>query len=307
MSIDRRDLLKGAAAVAAGTAIAGMASSAIAEEAAPEPAPAPYAEWNKYMRDTIRMDCDCIGVKFYENIEDVPEYAVSPMGDMGVHMSACQAFSLARYNKKTIVMTAKDEWCWAPLVGFGMVDCSQGTEAFDVVSKFIGMKDPEQGIRFYAEDYPRLPLYKYAAWVVGPLSTIDYVPDVTLVYGDPFAINWCGLIAKYLKGNVVSSRHDGIDSCCYEMHDTMVEDDYKITFPDCGEIVRARTKFTDAVFSIPASKLEEYMEASQTYMGYNFEIQFEYPVDYSRPPFYNQVFEMWGLDTGPEWELSQKG
>lgn len=302
MSIDRRDLLKGAGAVAAGAAVSGIVSTAAADEAAPLP---PYAEWNEYMRNKLRMDCDVIGVKFYENIEDVPEYAVSPMRDMGVHMATCQAMSYARYNKKTMVMTAQDEWCWAPLVGFGIVDCSQGTESFDVVSQFIGMKDPEEGIRFYAEDYPRLPLNKYAAWVIGPLSQIDFVPDVTMVYGDPFAINWCGLIAKYLKGNVVTSRHDGIDSCCYEMHDTMVEDDYKITFPDCGEIVRARTKFTDAVFTIPASKLDEYIEATQDYgatrMTYNFEAQFEYPVDYKRPPFYNQVFEMWGLETGEDW------
>ena len=293
MSVDRRDFLKGVGVAVAGAAVASVATTALAEEEKPQP---PYAEWNTYMRNMIRMDCDLIGIKFYEHVEDVPEYAVSPMRDMGVHVAACQALSMARYNKKTIVMTAQDEWCWAPLVGFGMVDCSEGTEAFETIVKFIGMKDQEAGRRFYANDYPRLPLYKYEAWVVGPLSTIDYLPDVTLVYGDPYAINWAGMIAKYEGGKVISSRHDGIDSCCYEMHDTMTDDDYKVCFPDCGEIVRARTKMTDAVLCIPASKLESYMQATHESTKYNFEVQFEYPVDFGHLGFYSAVFKLWGLE-----------
>lgn len=304
MEINRRDMLKGLGAVAAAGTVAGMVGTASADEAAPE---VTMASFNQRVRDILRLDSNLIGIKFYENLEDVPAEAIHPKADMGKHMSTCQALSLARYNGKTICMTAEDEWCWAPLVGFGMVDCSQGTESFDTVVTYLMIEDREKAERFYAEDYPRFPLGKYAAWVVGPLSTIAYEPDVVMVYGDPFKINWLCLNAKHLDGKTIESAFDGIDSCVYEMVNTMNKQDYQVCFPDCGEIVRARAKHTDATFCIPGAKLEEFMNCVMTWgtdgFKYNFEIQYEYPLDYTRPPFYNEVFGMWGLDTGEDWDV----
>ena len=313
MELNRRDFLKGigAAAATAGVAGAAIASAeeAPAEEAegAEAAADASYADFNAFVKFTLRMDCDVIGIKFYESHDDVPAEAVHPVADMGKHMATCQALSLARYNGQTICMSAEDEWCWAPLVDYGIVDCSEGTEAFDTIVQYLNIADMDQAARFYAEEYPRLELGKYAAWVIGPLSTITYEPDVVMVYGDPFAINWLCLNAKHLDGKTIASNFDGIDSCVYEMVNTMTRQDYQICFPDCGEIVRARTKQSDAVFCIPGSKLQQFMNCVMTFgkdqFTYNFEIQYEYPLDYTRPPFYNEVFEMWGMETGEDWAL----
>lgn len=299
MELNRRDLLKAAALTGAAALTTGMVSGANAAEAAE---PVTMAAFNAKMRESLRMDCDCIGIKFYESIDDVPDYAIRPVRDMGKHMSTCQAFSLARYNSKTICMTAVDEWCWAPLVGYGIVDCSEGTESFNTIIKFLSIPDMEKATRFYADQYPRLPLYKYEAWVIGPLSKIDYDPDVVMIYGDPFKINSLFMQAKHLDAKTISSNFDGIDSCVYELVNTMTREDYQVAFPDPGEIVRARTKQTDAVFCVPNKKLQEFMECMMT-TSFNFEIQFEYPLDYSRPGFYNDVFAMWGLEVGKEWEF----
>ena len=202
MELNRRDFLKGigAAAATAGVAGAAIASAeeAPAEEAegAEAAADVSYADFNAFVKSTLRMDCDVIGIKFYESHDDVPAEAVHPVADMGKHMATCQALSLARYNGQTICMSAEDEWCWAPLVGYGIVDCSEGTEAFDTIIQYLNIADMDQAARFYAEEYPRLELGKYAAWVIGPLSTITYEPDVVMVYGDPFAINWLCLNAQ---------------------------------------------------------------------------------------------------------------
>lgn len=171
------------------------------------------------------------------------------------------------------------------------------------------IKDGDAAARFYAEDYPRFPQGTYMAWVVGPLSTIDYEPDVVLAYGDPFKINWLCLNAKHLDAKTIQSEFDGIDSCVYEMVNTMNRQDYQVCFPDCGEIVRARAKQSDAVFCIPQAKLNEFADCVMTWgissFPFNFEIQYEYPLDYTRPPFYNKVFSDWDLDTGEDWALAQ--
>lgn len=223
MELDRRQLLGGISVAAAGVAAgAALTSQAHAEEAA---APVTYAQFNEAMRQTLRLDSNLVGVKFYESADDVPEGAVSPKRDLGKHIATCQAFSMARYNGQTVVMTKEDEWCWAPLVGYGQVDCS-----------------------------------------------------------------------------------DGIDSCVYELVNTMDRNNYQVCFPDCGEVVRARTKQIDATFCIPASKLQGFMDCACGWgvsgFGFNFEAQYDYALDYSRPPFYNEVFNMWGLDTGVDWAIS---
>ena len=160
----------------------------------------------------------------------------------------------------------------------------------------------------HAEEYPRFELGKYAAWVVAPLSTMDFEPDVVLAWGDPYKINWMCLIAKRLDATTIVSNFDGIDSCVYELVNTMDRNNYQVCFPDCGEVVRARTKQTDATFCIPASKLQAFMDCACGWgvsgFGFNFEAQYDYALDYSRPPFYNEVFNMWGLDTGVDWAIS---
>ena len=37
------------------------------------------------------------------------------------------------------------------------------------------------------------------------------------------------------------------------------------------------------------------------YKGYKLEMKY----DFARPPFYNTLYEMWGLDTGKDWDHSK--
>ncbi len=313
MELDRRQLLGGIGVAAAGVAAASAAGAvaapkAKADEAAPATEHVTYAQFNEALRSTLRLDSNLVGVKFLESADDAPEGAVSPKRDLGKHIATCQGFSMARYNGQTVVMTKEDEWCWAPLVGYGQVDCSEGTESFDTVVSCLMIEDMQAAARFYADEYPRFELDKYKAWIIAPLSTMDFEPDVVLAWGDPYKINWLCLIAKRLEATTIVSNFDGIDSCVYEMVNTMNRDSYQVCFPDCGEVVRARTLQTDATFCIPASKLQAFMDCAcgwgVTGFGYNFEAQYEYAVDYARPAFYNEVFNMWGLDTGVEWSVS---
>ena len=312
MELDRRQLLGGIGVAAAGAAAAGVAGAVAPGKAKAEDAATTghvtYAQFNEAMRSTLRLDGNLVGVKFLESSDDAPEGAVSPKRDLGKHIATCQGFSMARYNGQAVVMTKEDEWCWAPLVGYGQVDCSEGTDSFDTVVSCLMIEDMQAAARFYADEYPRFELDKYKAWVIAPLSTMDFEPDVVLVWGDPYKINWLCLIAKRLEATTIVSNFDGIDSCVYEMVNTMSRDSYQVCFPDCGEVVRARTLQTDATFCIPASKLQAFMDCAcgwgVTGFGYNFEAQYEYAVDYARPAFYNEVFNMWGLDTGVEWSVS---
>ena len=112
-----------------------------------------------------------IGVKFCETLAEVPAGAVFPKKTLGKHMALCQAFSYARMKGMTIAMTKEDHWCWNPLVGFGSVECVPGQEQFDEVVKYIGIPDKLKAEAFFAH-FPRLPLGKYEAVVIAPVTVL---------------------------------------------------------------------------------------------------------------------------------------
>ena len=63
-----------------------------------------------------------IAIKFLEKEEDIPEGAIRPKRDQGVHLAQCQAFALSRRKRQTVAMLKEDNWCWAPLIGYGLVN-----------------------------------------------------------------------------------------------------------------------------------------------------------------------------------------
>lgn len=245
-----------------------------------------------------------IGVKFCETLAEVPEGAVFPKKMLGKHMALCQAFSYARMKGMTIAMTKEDHWCWNPLVGFGSVECVPGQEQFDEVVKYIGIPDKAKAEAFFAH-FPRLPLGKYEAVVIAPLKTAAFTPDVLLIYAEPPKVNTMVRCIKSAIGGYVTSIFDGIDSCIYCTVPSFTENEYRITLPDPGERERARTRDEDIILSVPGARLEEFFSClglGSPFSGFS-DMMLDCELDFPRPPFYNKLFDLWGLDRGEDWKL----
>jgi len=63
-----------------------------------------------------------LAVKLLENEDDIPEGAMRPKKDRGVHLAQCQAFAMSRREGATVAVLKEDNWCWAPLIGYGLVE-----------------------------------------------------------------------------------------------------------------------------------------------------------------------------------------
>ena len=246
-----------------------------------------------------------IALKFCEKKEDVPETAVFPMEKYGKHMALCQAFSYARMKGETIAMGTGDHWCWNPLIGYGTVDCRPGQPAFEEVVKFIGIPDKAKASEFFA-GFPRLPLGKYPYVIVGPLQSCTFVPDVVLIYAEAAKINHMCRSIKSAIGGTFTSSFDGIDSCIYCTVPSFLNNEYRITFPDPGDRERARARDDEVILTVPGPRMKEFMDAfrgQNRFMGFNDRL-FEFNLDFPHPPFYNTLFEMWGLDNyGITWDV----
>ena len=259
------------------------------------------------MEELVRLRSKPIALKWYEHADDVPENAIRPLRDLKKHMALCQAFTYARMKGATIAMVKEDHWCWNPLIAYGAVECVPGQPQFDEVVKFIGIPDKEKAEKFFAK-FPRLPLGKYEAVVVAPLSDCSFEPDVVLVYAPASTINYLCRCVKATIGGTFTSTFDGIDSCIYCTVPTFQTNEFRLTLPDPGDVERARARDDEVILTIPQVHLEGLMQSIENlsrFMPNNDALQ-ELSLDFPRPPFYNTLFDIWGLEKGDDWGLAKK-
>jgi len=268
-------------------------------------------EWNEKIAQIakwLKLELYPQAVKMVEKTEDIPE-GVIMAGEKYGHLAYCQAQALAKREGKTVYMDKRDHWCWASLVGFGHVDCRVGTKAYDALEPFLGIKDPEKRAEFWNE-FPVLPYGKYIGTVVGPAQTANYEPDVILINcNDNFQLRTLFRAVKNQTGKMLNFDVEAIDSCIYTIVVSMLTGEYTMAVPDPGEQERALADKHEMIFCLPFSRLDELYRGCQSMLGMPGGIAdpvlcMEY--DYPRPPFYNRLFEIWGMDTGKEWQFADK-
>lgn len=259
---------------------------------------------SRRLHDMLILRYEPIAIKMIKNESDVPTGAIRPKRDLGKHMALCQAFAMTRRDKKTFFIDKTSEWCWNPLIAFGLVECREGSDSFNLVCKFLGMNDPDAAKAFFA-DFPTLPYGEYAGILVSPLSACTVEPDVVLIYCNNAQLRQLVWAVKNITGKLISTQLDAIDSCAYSCVMPMKTGDYRVTLPDIGEYERAGAEEGEIILSVPGKKLDELMTGMAAFydrgMGYT-QLTREMELDFSRPPFYNELFSMWGLDQGNDWK-----
>ncbi|NLB28751.1 MAG: DUF169 domain-containing protein [Clostridiales bacterium] len=251
----------------------------------------------------LRLRYEPIAIKMIENESEIPSDAIYPPRDMGKRLAACQAYALARRDRKTIYMDRNSEWCWCPQITLGFSECEVGSDAFNLVCEHLGFMDIDTAKEFFAK-FPRFPYGKYIGIVSAPLCDCTFEPDVVLIYCNNAQLRSMLWAIKNTTGKVVETPLDAIDSCVYSVVVPQLENEYRVTLPDIGEYERAGADEDEIILSIPRGKLGELVEGVAEFykfgMGY-LQLQKAMEFDFPRPPFYNTLFEMWGLEQGEEW------
>lgn len=260
------------------------------------------------MDEVLRLRYPPVALKFVEREEDAPVDALRPKRDMNKHIALCQAFALARRQGRVVYMRKEDQWCWNPMITYGMVEFEKGTEAFDLISSTMGVDDPEKADDFVAR-FPRLPYQKYDGVLIAPLQKAEFAPDILLTYcrNSQMRVILMGLMTQ--TGAMLDSSFTPLDSCVYSVVPPFLEGKYRITLPDPGEYERALTGEDEIIFTVPYQKWDEFCAGMQALRTNGNTLDSFYPMmkeDFSRPPFYNRLFTLWGLDTGEDWDKPAK-
>jgi uncharacterized protein (DUF169 family) len=261
------------------------------------------AAYSSELRRILLLRYEPIAIKMIADEADVPGDAIRPRRDLGKHMALCQTFAMARRDMKTIYMDKSSEWCWNPLIGFGLVECKEGSQGFDLICRVLGIKDPDAARRFFA-DFPRLPAGKYTGIAVAPLALGSFTPDLVLIYCNNAQLRSLAWAVKNETGKLIQTEIDAIDSCVYSCVVPLKTGDYRVTLPDVGEYERAMADEDEIILSVPGDRLDELIEGLRAFdsrgMGYA-QLKKEMQLEFSRPPFYNELFQLWGLDQGQDW------
>jgi uncharacterized protein (DUF169 family) len=256
-------------------------------------------ELNRYgeeLEELLWLRTSPIAVKMLEKEADIPPEAVRPKRDRGYHLAQCQAFALSRRRGETIAMLKEDLWCWAPLIGYGLVPPLDEK----TISPMIYIVENMPAARKIAQHFPRLEQGRYIGILSAPLKKASFEPDLVLIYSNTAQLRSMLLAVKYKEGHLVKSEFDPIDSCVYSVVPVIKDGEYRITLPDPGEYERAMADEGEIILSVPKAKLGELLTGLRSFeemkMGYrHFSMQMT--PDFPQPEFYKELFKMWGLDS----------
>ena len=245
-----------------------------------------YNRFGKNLERYLCLKTSPIAVKMLEKESDIPEGAIRPKKDKGYHLAQCQVFSMTRRHGMTIAMLKEDHWCWAPLLGYGLVD------------------EPNNPT---VDAFPTLPRFdrgKYIGIVTAPLKSVTFEPDMVLIYSNNAQLREMLTMVVFPEKKLVKSEFNPIDSCIYSIVPVILDGQYRITLPDPGEAERAFSDDDEIIFSVPKDKIEALAQEIAQRAARNEETQEKAPdwalgmymPDFPRPDFYKDLFRQWGLD-----------
>lgn len=262
----------------------------------------PQTTFNTYGADLerlFRLRTYPLAIKLLRNEGEIPEGAVRPKKDRGEHYAVCQAFSLARRQGMTIAMFLEDHWCFEPIISYGLVETP--ADYLDGFTNSFFIADKEAAAK-HAREMIRLPVGEYPGIVIGPLETVDFEPDLAMIYCTPGQLRHLLLCLRYKHGTQVCSTLDPIGSCVHSVVSPFLSGDCQVTVPDPGDFERAGADEDEMVLTVPTAKLGELMEGVYHFeeigMGYR-RFNLSMHADFKQPPFYEEYFRRWGLD-GPK-------
>ena len=245
----------------------------------------------------LQLRTSPIAIRLLENEGDIPEGALRPKRDMGVQFALCQGFAMSRRNKKTVAMLKEDNWCYLPIISFGM---SPPPDFFLEGNTYVKRRVAEQeDARRLAQSFPRLESGKYIGLLSAPLKTAAFTPDLVVIYCISNQLRLLLSALRYPKGDLVTSTLDPGGACIQCTVPVIQTGDCQVTIPCGGDRNHALAQDDELIFSVPTSKLEDLMAGlkhfearGRGYTRYAPDIKPEYPLS----DLYIKMGQMVGLD-----------
>lgn len=241
-------------------------------------------EYGILLESSLALKTSPLAIKMVKEGDEIPEEALRPKRDRGYHFAQCQAFSVSRYQDKTVAMLKEDHWCWGPLFAYGLIEPE------------IGEKFPE--LRNDLKVIPMFEYGKYRGIISSPLKACTFEPDLIMIYSDAAQLRHMLHVLSFIGEGTVNSPIYPVASCAFSVVPAL-NGESCITLPDPGEVGRAFAKDEEIIYSFPAHKITQLATQLRSFddmkWGHKHGAFIEFRSDHSRPDFYRSLFRECGL------------
>ena len=197
------------------------------------------------------------GIKMLRSIEEIPKNTKRPKKDFNTCLSLCQGFSLTRRNGLSITWLKEDMWCPIPVFGLGLAKTPKyflnGNYHYPGNTKTLEIAAVNAG------ELPRFNINNYIGIVSAPLSSINFEPDVLIIYTNPAKLLQLLIAAKYGDGKDITVKLSSGAACVYAIVPAMQSNEYYVSVPCDGDHRRAGAKDDEIIFSIPIKRLDDIL------------------------------------------------
>lgn len=205
----------------------------------------------------LRMRVHPIAVKLLAEGDELPENAFVPSRDRGKRLNMCQAFSMAQREGMTVAMYRDDNWCFEPLVGLGIVP---RTEKF--LSGFHRYPDSvrdKEAAATWCQNMPYLEYGKYTGYMMAPLHTCEFWPDVVVMHINPMMTSQLMIVKNWLDGKDIMCRMSGHAGCVYAIVPAMLNGGCNVAIPCRGDRQVAMAQDDELFFSFVPEMLPDLL------------------------------------------------
>ncbi len=198
-----------------------------------------------------------VGVKVAKE-KSIPDRYRRPTKIIGHRINICQGVNMARRYGWSMGFAEEDMACPLSIPIFGFCEDPDFVTRGEIIYPDF-TSTLEAAVKTQAAQ-PKAPVGSIGSILVGPLSQVDFEPDLVLVYGSPAQIIRMVQGALYHEGGAVESRFSGRCACAQEFIYPYLSQKCNVIIPAQGERLFAMTADDELVFSIPQSRIEAVLE-----------------------------------------------
>jgi uncharacterized protein (DUF169 family) len=232
-----------------------------------------------------------------ESEADIPSGFTKPLEDLGHHLSLCQALAMARRKGTALAVFKRDMWCFEPVIGLGFQeappDFLAGRNRYPETAQTL-----EAG-RNWAKAFPRLPAGRYRGIAIAPLASVDFQPEIVIVYCDTHQLTALLIAVEWIDGRSVMPKMSGHAACVNSIVPIMQGQRFNVTSPCYGDISIAMAESNEMIFSMGSGETAKLLEGLAYLQGTENGVPVSHLMAYEFPML--QSYVKLGVEIGMDW------
>ena len=255
-----------------------------------------FRSYGEELERRLRLKTLPLALKMLASEEDIPDGAIRPKRDLGLHLALCQGFAMSRREGTVVAMLKEDNWCYAPVMALGFAEPPD--YYLEGNTSFPARVESLEAAQRLAKESPRLEYGKYIGILSAPLKIASFEPDLVVIYCDSAQLRSLLSGIRYKEGYQVTSTLEPGGACVQSTVPVILSGDCQVTVPCLGDRQRALAQDDEMIFSVPKKRLEDLMLGIRHFdeAGYGFPIKFGMKPEYPLSEIYVKMGRLLGMD-----------